>query len=607
MTLALLVALLATLLVNAPRAGAEAPWTSAGNMSVPRVGHTATKLPNGKVLVTGGYAFGAGGYEYYRSAEIYDPAKNSWRKTANMSVARAGHTATLLPNGKVLVVGGTGTDSEVNHGILTSAELFDPTTNTWSNAGELNVPRSGHTVTLLNNGFVLIAGGQNLDEDGLTVNLKSAELYSSDTGFASIADMASAHMQHTATLLRDGSVLIVGGQDANRNVSDVTERYVFNSGWTSSGVMDDARSNHTAVLLPNGEVMVAGGYVGNALATPATEFYNLETGWRNGMFMPESRYDHTVTVLASGEVITMGGYSTDGAGYLASTLAGGFPGGFATRWSMTDARAGHRAVLLNDGSVLVVGGFSGTSDLASAERWLHSTWRPELTRPVINLKTGALTTFGAIVNVRWTAIGPGLDSIQHMEAELRTNGGAWQSVSLPEDKPLSIDMPLQPGSTYQFRVRGIDWVGGIGEWATSASINLRGIQDSSAPITFTSGWKSAAMGRAWGGTVKFQTSANARASFAFTGSRVAFVSATGPDRGKAQILIDGAVKKTVDLYTASLKPGNVMFVQNGLSDGPHTIEVKVLGTEERHLQRHPRRYRRLRRHRLTSLEKTIHV
>src|SRR6266550_695038 len=116
-------------------------WTFTGSLNPGRYAHTATLLPNGKVLV----AFGGGTSDLLSGAELYDPASGNWSATGSLNPARNGHTATLLPNGKVLVVGGVGSGFEV----LPSVELYDPTSETWTFTGSLNIARVGHTATLL--------------------------------------------------------------------------------------------------------------------------------------------------------------------------------------------------------------------------------------------------------------------------------------------------------------------------------------------------------------------------------------------------------------------------------------------------------------------------
>ncbi len=125
-------------------------WSDTGSLGTARHKHTATLLPDGKVLVVGG----VGSSGYLASAELYDPATGVWSATGSLTTARYNHTATLLPDGKVLVVGGYGSS-----GYLTSAELYDPATGTWSTTGSLATARDKHTATLLPDGKVLVVGG----------------------------------------------------------------------------------------------------------------------------------------------------------------------------------------------------------------------------------------------------------------------------------------------------------------------------------------------------------------------------------------------------------------------------------------------------------------
>src|SRR5436189_278401 len=130
---------------------ASGTWSETGSLNTERYSHTATLLPNGMVLVAGG-----GGGSDSRSAELYDPASGTWTTTGSLNTGRAEHTATLLPNGMVLVAGGSGSS-----GALASAELYDPASGSWTTTGSLNTARQLHTATLLPNGKVLVAAGYN--------------------------------------------------------------------------------------------------------------------------------------------------------------------------------------------------------------------------------------------------------------------------------------------------------------------------------------------------------------------------------------------------------------------------------------------------------------
>jgi N-acetylneuraminic acid mutarotase len=153
-------------------------------------------LSNGKVLVAGGWD----GNDYQATAELYDPDTGSWTITVSLSTARADHTATLLPNGQVLVAGG------VNGAPLDQVELYDPTTGTWTVTDSLSTARFDHTATLLPNGQVLVAGGA----DGEFSD--QVELYDPASGTWSDADdLGTGHLYHTATLLLNGKVLVAGG------------------------------------------------------------------------------------------------------------------------------------------------------------------------------------------------------------------------------------------------------------------------------------------------------------------------------------------------------------------------------------------------------------
>src|SRR5581483_11261823 len=206
-------------------------WTLTGSLSSGRSDYLSTLLADGKVLVAGG--FSAHGL-YLTSCELYDPNSGKWTNTGPLNVARTaariGHsTATLLPDGKVLTTGGNVYQENAN-GTLASAELFDPASGTWTMTDSLPGPRSDHTATLLLTGKVLVAGGT----DG-TNNLSSAVLYDPANGsWTTTTSLLAAHEDHGASLLPDGTVLIMGGNDTTGFPTAIAEVYDPGLGFNSS-------------------------------------------------------------------------------------------------------------------------------------------------------------------------------------------------------------------------------------------------------------------------------------------------------------------------------------------------------------------------------------
>ena len=341
-------------------------FKATGSMYGARYGHTATLLNNGEVLVTGGSAGGPprggppGPPTLLATAELFDPTSGTFTGTGSMSIVRIGHTATLLKNGKVLVTGGG--PFPVQNGIppyaLASAELFDPTSGTFTpTTGSMSVGRYGHTATLLNNGTVLVTGGDN----GLGA-LPTADLFdpTSETFTPTTGNMSVARVGHTATLLSDGRVLITGGGNTAELFDPASETFT-----PTTGSMETARSYHTATLLDDGKVLVTGGVDSNnqALASaelfdPTTDTFTPTTGT-----METVRSEHTATLLSDGTVLVAGG-----SGGTTAELFDPTSGTFTGTGSMQIARAGHTATLLKDGTVLVTGGRGVTGFvLAAAE------------------------------------------------------------------------------------------------------------------------------------------------------------------------------------------------------------------------------------------------
>jgi hypothetical protein len=245
-----------------PRTGT---FTETGSMTTKRSCHTATLLKNGLVLLAGGDDQGTG------SAELFDPKAGTFNPTGPMSSERFSATATLLASGDVLVAGGY--TSAGLAGALASAELYDPNTGTFRRTGSMMTPRGGHTATSLPDGRVLMAGGELATEV-----LNSAELFDPKTGgFTATGSMNMTRSWATGTLLADGSVLIAGGWANTATTDDTNTAETYGPGagtFTSIGSLVEARSNHTATTLTDGRILLAGGSdTGNADALATSEMY----------------------------------------------------------------------------------------------------------------------------------------------------------------------------------------------------------------------------------------------------------------------------------------------------------------------------------------------
>jgi hypothetical protein len=244
---------------------AAGTWSVTGEMSDNRSRHTATLLPNGKVLVAGG-ELNEGDYYYLSSAALYNPATEKWMAAAPMTTNRSVHTATLLPDGRVLVVGGyVGRPGVGAQTAQMSTELYDPTSGIWSATAGMHDPRSMHTATLLPNGKVLVAGGYTCDNGGEPVT--TADLYNPTTGtWTAVGTLNTARGAHSATLLPSGEVLVAGGNNGS-HLGDLSSAELFEQAtgsWIGAPTMNDWHSLHTATLLPDGRVLIAAGFRSSA-------------------------------------------------------------------------------------------------------------------------------------------------------------------------------------------------------------------------------------------------------------------------------------------------------------------------------------------------------
>lgn len=347
------------------------------NLSQPRGLHTATLLNDGRVLVAGGRSI-----QSYESAEIFDPTKSDdpevsqWSPAGNMLLDRFDHTATMLSNGLVLMVGGdkeTGAQlyTQSKRITLQDSELYDPATNSWSSAGDMPNPHgSGHTATLLDNGKVLVTGGIYAKVlDAPREPSEFSDIYDPAAGtWSTTGDLTKPRARHQAVLLEDGNVLAI-----DDNSSEI---YNVSTGkWTDAGELPSNHGSHFSItVLSNGKILVAGGgssnWVGGvevSIPSPIdnADIYDPSTGkWSSAGTMVKAEVFHTASLLQDGRVLVVGPVSAQL--YDPDSDSWSEAGSLKTQRGalMIDgpARSFHTATVLNDGRVIIVGG--NTLDLS---------------------------------------------------------------------------------------------------------------------------------------------------------------------------------------------------------------------------------------------------
>lgn len=343
-----------------PPAAAAVEGIATVDAIVERAAHTATPLLDGRVLVTGGCVIDGCG-EATDTSEVFDPAAGTFALTATMTTPRSGHSATQLPSGDVLLVGGYAAEGQPP---LDSAELYEAATGRFIPAGAMAVGRGAHSAALLPDGRVLVSGGW----IGRRTFTDTVEIWDPRTrAFTSAAPLASTRGGATATALSSGEVLVVGGEDPPAQGLRTTEIYdPRTDSWRAGPDLAVPRFKHATVSTRAGDVLVIGGTSDDVTLIATVERF-AGTSFQPAGMLTEGRYKFSdaVVALPDGRLLVAGGgrqpevYDPTAA---SGTILDGVPNArtsFAT------------ATLLPDGGALVVGGYDDAIDLRRSAYVLH--------------------------------------------------------------------------------------------------------------------------------------------------------------------------------------------------------------------------------------------
>jgi len=344
-------------------------WTPANHMNKARAFFAAVELLNGNVLVAGG--FDGSIPSIFPDAEIYDWHTGEWTGIAHMNTARSAPGAVRLEGGGVMVIGG----ADENFNFLASAEIYDPSTDTWSTTGPMLEPRfEDFAAVLLPGRKVLIAGGWAGPTAPPFVPLQTAEIYDQKTNtWTGTGKMNVARGELAAVVLQDGRVLVVGGVAGDGTPLKSAEIYDLRTGiWTlTKGSMRDGRNDLALVELRDGRVLAAGGEMdAQGDRNMSAEIFDPHTErWTPTapMTVARSEVEYASVLLPDGRVLVPGGYTANSTPVKSSDLYDPRTGTWTASGDMSVVRAGHSSIVLRGNrGVLVMGGLGPDDNTATA-------------------------------------------------------------------------------------------------------------------------------------------------------------------------------------------------------------------------------------------------